>query len=310
MTQFHTLVASDLDGTLLPEGQTELPCAVFDEIRRLHDCGVLFCAASGRPLDALREAVRPRGGRRNRLYVRECCLCLLWPRAAAYHTHATGALRRAGTAYLGTRTDCVSRACTTTGRYYFVPTAAAQANLNAVGVKFGNCRIVKDFSEVKGDVTQISAISAGDMNIPAKEILPLWQDRIGAAVTGEHWLDFTAAGKDKGLHLLCAHFSIPQENTYAFGDSYNDAPMLRAAAHPSVMGTAPLPNLKAEFATQIDDVTSVLKTLGHSNQTVKKFHSFLITCAGATIGRPSTYRSLPLLVDLPGSIQDSSSQNQ
>ena len=53
------------------------------------------------------------------------------------------------------------------------------------------------------------------MNIPAKEILPLWQDRIGAAITGEHWLDFTAAGKDKGLHLLCAHFGIPQENTYA-----------------------------------------------------------------------------------------------
>ena len=90
-----------------------------------------------------------------------------------------------------------ARACTTTGRYYFVPTAAAQANLDAVGVEFGGCRIVKDFSEVKGDVTQISAISAGDMNIPAREILPLWQDRIGAAITGEHWLDFTAAGKDK-----------------------------------------------------------------------------------------------------------------
>ena len=59
MTQFHTLVASDLDGTLLPEGQTELPCAVFDEIRRLHDCGVLFCAASGRPLDALRRLFAP-----------------------------------------------------------------------------------------------------------------------------------------------------------------------------------------------------------------------------------------------------------
>jgi len=143
-----------------------------------------------------------------------------------------------------------------------VPTAAAQANLDAVGVEFGNCRIVKDFSEVKGDVTQISAISAGDMNIPAKEILPLWRDRIGAAITGEHWLDFTAAGKDKGLHLLCEHFGIPLENTYAFGDSYNDAPMLRAAAHPYLMRIAPA-DLKAEFATQIDDVTSVLKTLGH-----------------------------------------------
>ena len=59
MIQFHTLVASDLDGTLLPEGQTELSCAVFDEIRRLHDCGILFCAASGRPLDALRELFAP-----------------------------------------------------------------------------------------------------------------------------------------------------------------------------------------------------------------------------------------------------------
>lgn len=62
--------------------------------------------------------------------------------------------------------------------------------------------------------------------------------------------------------MLCAHFGIPQENTYAFGDSYNDAPMLRAAAHPYLMNIAPA-DLKAEFATQIDDVTSVLKTLGH-----------------------------------------------
>ena len=209
MIQFHTLVASDLDGTLLPEGQTELPCAVFDEIRRLHDCGVLFCAASGRPLDALRRLFAP------------------------------------------------------------VADEIAYMSENAAYVCYGRELLhtipmprEKDFSEVKGDVTQISAISAGDMNIPAKEILPLWQDRIGAAVTGEHWLDFTAAGKDKGLHLLCAHFGIPQENTYAFGDSYNDAPMLRAAAHPYLMRIAPA-DLKAEFATQIDDVTSVLKTLGH-----------------------------------------------
>lgn len=230
MIQFHTLVASDLDGTLLPEGQTELSCAVFDEIRRLHDCGVLFCAASGRPLDALRELFAPVADKI--AYMSENAAYVCYGRELLHTIPMPRALCAELVAYLGTRTDCVSRACTTTGRYYFVPTAAAQANLDAVGVEFGNCRIVKDFSEVKGDVTQISAISAGDMNIPAKEILPLWRDRIGAAITGEHWLDFTAAGKDKGLHLLCAHFGIPQENTYAFGDSYNDAPMLRAAAHP------------------------------------------------------------------------------
>lgn len=111
-------------------------------------------------------------------------------------------------AYLGTRTDCVSRACTTTGRYYFVPTAAAQANLDAVGVEFGGCRIVKDFSEVKGDVTQISAISAGDMNIPAREILPLWQDRIGAAITGQStgWISPQRA-RTRGC-ICCARISV------------------------------------------------------------------------------------------------------
>ena len=135
-------------------------------------------------------------------------------------------------AYLGTRTDCVSRACTTTGRYYFVPTAAAQANLDAVGVEFGNCRIVKDFSEVKGDVTQISAISAGDMNIPAKEILPLWRDRIGAAITGEHWLDFTAAGKDKGLHC-CVRISVSRRKIHT--------PSVTATTMPHApCGSAPL----------------------------------------------------------------------
>ena len=62
--------------------------------------------------------------------------------------------------------------------------------------------------------------------------------------------------------MLCAHFGIPLENTYAFGDSYNDAPMLRVAAHPYLMSIAPA-DLKAEFSTQIDDVVGVLKTLGY-----------------------------------------------
>ena len=62
--------------------------------------------------------------------------------------------------------------------------------------------------------------------------------------------------------MLCAHFGISQENTYAFGDSYNDAPMLRVAAHPYLMSIAPA-DLKAEFSTQIDDVVGVLKTLGY-----------------------------------------------
>lgn len=207
MTQFHTLVASDLDGTLLPEGQTELPCAVFDEIRRLHDCGVLFCAASGRPLDALRELFAPVADEIG--YMSENAAYVCYGRELLHTIPMPRVLCAELVAYLGTRTDCVSRACTTTGRYYFVPTAAAQANLDAVGVEFGNCRIVKDFSEVKGDVTQISAISAGDMNIPAKEILPLWQDPHRCRHHGRALAGFYRGGQGQGAAFAVRAFRYP-----------------------------------------------------------------------------------------------------
>ena len=43
------LIATDLDGTLLPEGTFQLNPEYYEVIRRLHDEGHVFVAASGRP---------------------------------------------------------------------------------------------------------------------------------------------------------------------------------------------------------------------------------------------------------------------
>ena len=53
------LIASDIDGTLLRYGQTALPPALFDLIRRLRSAGVLFCPASGRQYHSLRQLFAP-----------------------------------------------------------------------------------------------------------------------------------------------------------------------------------------------------------------------------------------------------------
>ena len=42
------MVCSDLDGTLLQYGKKLIEGEIFDEIRALHDRGILFCPASGR----------------------------------------------------------------------------------------------------------------------------------------------------------------------------------------------------------------------------------------------------------------------
>ena len=53
------LIASDIDGTLLPYGQKELNPRLFPLIERLWARGVLFCPASGRQYHSLRRLFAP-----------------------------------------------------------------------------------------------------------------------------------------------------------------------------------------------------------------------------------------------------------
>ncbi|MEM5781397.1 MAG: HAD-IIB family hydrolase, partial [Lawsonibacter sp.] len=53
------LIASDIDGTLLQNGATEIAPAIFREIDRLRTKGILFCPASGRQYHSLRRLFAP-----------------------------------------------------------------------------------------------------------------------------------------------------------------------------------------------------------------------------------------------------------
>ena len=53
------LIASDIDGTLIPYGESALPPDLFPLIRRLGRRGILFCPASGRQYHSLRRLFAP-----------------------------------------------------------------------------------------------------------------------------------------------------------------------------------------------------------------------------------------------------------
>ena len=53
------LIASDLDGTLLPEGTMDVNPELFDVIRRLKKKGVTFAAVSGREYDSIAKVFEP-----------------------------------------------------------------------------------------------------------------------------------------------------------------------------------------------------------------------------------------------------------
>ena len=53
------MICSDLDGTLLPYGQSAISQEICEEIRELARHGILFCPASGRQYTSLRKLFAP-----------------------------------------------------------------------------------------------------------------------------------------------------------------------------------------------------------------------------------------------------------
>ena len=52
------LIASDIDGTLIPDSTPNLYPEIVEEIKSLTDRGILFCGASGRQLASIRSVFR------------------------------------------------------------------------------------------------------------------------------------------------------------------------------------------------------------------------------------------------------------
>ena len=53
------MIASDIDGTLLQNGATEISPLLFEQVRALKARGIAFCAASGRQHGSLRKLFAP-----------------------------------------------------------------------------------------------------------------------------------------------------------------------------------------------------------------------------------------------------------
>jgi Cof subfamily protein (haloacid dehalogenase superfamily) len=107
-----------------------------------------------------------------------------------------------------------------------------------------------------GDSTKVNIVTKPE-NAPAA--LALMQQVCGddAYVTRSNpeFVEMLSPLVDKGvaLRLLAAQLGIPMDRVAAIGDSYNDLPLLRAAAFSIAMGSAP-EDLKAQADAVVGDV--------------------------------------------------------
>ena len=98
-----------------------------------------------------------------------------------------------------------------------------------------------------------------DDKLSGKDIDVSWGDKYHVAIAGAHWVDITLADKGTGVTALCRHLGIGLESVAAFGDNYNDIPILDLVGYPYMKSTSP-EDLLNRYPNTFTDVVDVLKT--------------------------------------------------
>ncbi len=231
------LIVSDIDGTLLQDGEKDISPVIFCEIHRLREKGLIFCPASGRQYNSLRGLFAPIADELTYLcdngsilygpgnpgpilsktvMDRDAAIALSYDILADPQCEVL--LSGANMDYLCSRDSALADRI----RYF-------------TGYNLTSIRRPEDVPE---EIIKVSAYCRQGAAVFAPAIAPRWADRFFAAVAGQAWLDFNNATKGTGLQELCRVFSIAPDEVMAFGDNYNDLPMLDFAGHPYLMAGA------------------------------------------------------------------------
>lgn len=253
------LIASDLDGTLLPNGAQGLSQEAFDLIQKAGALGIQFVAASGRQYANMKRMFGPIW--RDVIFIAENGSLIVRQDEVLDKTVIPQESAKELIRYLYAQDDCdvmVSDAHSV----YLCPKPQSKPYVDFILYTMKNTTtIVDDLCALNEDIIKVSAIVYGDKALAFSEkIAPEWSRRFNVAVAGGQWLDFTITNKGEAIDKLRKRFSLQREEIVAFGDNFNDEAMFRTAGYSYAMLTA---NEQVQKAARhcCDSVENVLKNL-------------------------------------------------
>lgn len=258
------LIASDVDGTLLPEGTADLNPELYDVIRRLKEKGIVFAAASGRQMNSVQRVFEPiadeiyfitnNGGYVT--YKDEVLACRAFDEETV----------RSIVTYIRSMPDTFYLVTSLTGDYTDCKDPEMLEWLRD-GYQI-SIEELPDVLELGQQLVKISAfVKKQDAVQAAEPVKKVFEGKAVVTAAGEHWVDFTAIGSEKGnaLRELQERLGVTQEETMAFGDNNNDISMLKCAKESYAVADA-RDGVKAVCRHVLpdankDSVLKVLKTL-------------------------------------------------
>lgn len=250
-------IASDIDGTLLQNGERQISDRFFREASRLMDRGVAVCAASGRQYQSLRNLFAPIADRM--YFLCENGAVVYGPGEPPKLLSQTVIDRATSLKLCHDILDIPDCEVLISGTNVSYLCPKTQAYVDHIQYFVGNnVAILPNPEAMPEEFVKISAyFKAGAQHVDPL-LRPQWEDRFQIAIAGACWLDFTQADKSTGIRALCSHLHIAPEEAMAFGDNYNDIPMLDSVGHPYLMSSSAEP-LRQRYPTQCNRVEDVLE---------------------------------------------------
>lgn len=229
------LIVSDIDGTLLEDGEHKLNPELLDVILQLRGQGMQFAAASGRQWASIETVFEPikekifylsDNGAYIGCYGRRL---FVYPLDRELARNMVQDIRAAGLIAMVSGPDVV----------YLDTDDQEFYDWMVHGYRY-RVEMVPDILQVQDDIIKISAYKKTGIEEATVEIRDKYKDQMKLAISGDMWMDCMANGVNKGeaVKQLQESLGILPEETIAFGDQMNDLEMLSQAYYSYAIGNA------------------------------------------------------------------------
>ena len=223
------LIASDVDGTLVPEGNAGVfNPRLFEVIKRLKEKGILFAVASGRQYSSILHIFEPL--RQDIIFIADNGSFVIEKDQILFSSTFSDAVWKAIVSHVQTFPGMNIMISSEKGSY----TDSTDPDfLSLMSDNYGLELIyTDDFEKLSLHVSKIGVYcTEKNPREAAREGKKRFEKDANIVISGDYWVDYIPKESDKGKALegLMRYLKIPREETAAFGDNINDLGLIRAA---------------------------------------------------------------------------------
>lgn len=252
------LVASDIDGTLLPEGQKVLNPEIYDIILKLKEQGIHFVVASGRQLESQELLFAPVA--KDISYISENgAICQLYGKRYVISEFDRKFAMKI-IEELDKRPECKAAISTPSTQYIKSGDEDFYKHMTT-HLKYHITKI-DNLRDIDEPIVKIAFLDTVNNEESYKHFTDLFGDKYKVVNAGNMWIDFVPFNSNKGtaLKFMLEQLNLTPAEAICFGDQQNDIEMLEYTETSYVMAHAK-PDVQKHATNITESVEETLRTL-------------------------------------------------